>query len=418
MLSLPALLLLLLQQLLTVSVVAGAAVVSDTTFVSEADPAAAEAAVPPNHDNDNDEDDYRNHHTNGEFSDASVDPARGQRDDNGKVSTYGYETASSSSSSSSLLSRMAQEGTKSDGMTGRIVGGTPARPGAFPWLVALFNAKDPSFVLPVCAGSLITPSVVLTAAHCIASIQSAMVGRHDFSVMNEEGAEVFTDLKKAVHPLYRLATFDFDYALIKLDRPYPNPVLMNLRTTPELPIEMTIMGWGVTAQDGVQPTTVMEANVTRFDDVVCSSNYDPSVITDNMFCARQPGVDSCQGDSGGPIVIPGTNVQVGIVSWGNGCADPIFPGVYARIDSGFDWIEQTVCEDLSPGDCQDGQLPMIDEQGQPRDVDCQDLSGEFLGLGKRLKRRSCAWVGDYPERRCPWYGPDYCPATCNVDRCK
>ena len=68
----------------------------------------------------------------------------------------------------------------------------------------------------------------------------------------------------------------------------------------------------------------------------CTSNpyfYTDSQITDNMMCARDLDQDSCQGDSGGPLYDKNNNVLVGVVSFGNGCALPNFPGVYSRISS-------------------------------------------------------------------------------------
>ena len=65
-----------------------------------------------------------------------------------------------------------------------------------------------------------------------------------------------------------------------------------------------------------------------------------------MMCARDDNQDSCQGDSGGPLVVKegaNSDIQVGVVSWGVGCAHESFPGVYARISSAYDWIKQQVC---------------------------------------------------------------------------
>jgi len=59
-----------------------------------------------------------------------------------------------------------------------------------------------------------------------------------------------------------------------------------------------------------------------------------------MLCAASPGKDACQGDSGGPLYDAKKNVLIGIVSWGIGCANPNYPGVYARISEAIDWIER------------------------------------------------------------------------------
>ena len=72
-------------------------------------------------------------------------------------------------------------------------------------------------------------------------------------------------------------------------------------------------------------------------------NYGGGQITSNMLCASANNKDSCQGDSGGPLVKG--NVQVGVVSWGIDCADPNFPGVYARVSSQYNWIESEVCKE-------------------------------------------------------------------------
>ena len=84
------------------------------------------------------------------------------------------------------------------------------------------------------------------------------------------------------------------------------------------------------------------------------------VISDNMFCAGMKlGKDTCNGDSGGPIVTE-TGVQVGVTSWGDGCADAFSPGVYARISSAMDFIQAGICalssEEYRPTYCNESSV--------------------------------------------------------------
>ena len=79
---------------------------------------------------------------------------------------------------------------------------------------------------------------------------------------------------------------------------------------------------------------------------VCSSDYASSgyTITEGMICAGEAGKDSCQGDSGGPYVCndDGNAVIAGVVSWGIDCADPNYPGVYARVTTVLSWIQSNM----------------------------------------------------------------------------
>ena len=130
------------------------------------------------------------------------------------------------------------------------------------------------------------------------------------------------------------------------------------------PQTFTVSGWGSTFvsiksppnqhfvkqkyfQSGgfvVEKLHKVEVPFVSTDDCNQSYNGNGYSITDGMICAGEKGKDSCQGDSGGPMVanVNGTSVLVGVVSWGIGCAQEGYPGVYARVANYIDWIEETM----------------------------------------------------------------------------
>jgi len=302
----------------------------------------------------------------------------------------------------------------------RIVGGNDASRGEYPWLVALYKTVDPTGYFPICQGSLIAPQVVLTAAHCIDTVKSAEIGNHDYLNDSKNRIQRFTFSKKIKHPYHEYHNFDYDYGLLLLDRPHPNPTLVSIRASPEIPARLRIMGWGQTTYNGAQPSVLKEASIKRLPDSSCQELYDVAnlALTNRMFCAAATGIDACQGDSGGPIVREGTNIQVGIVSWGIECANPKFPGVYAKIYFAYRWINRVACSWTTT--CTRGQIDMVNESGEvlKRANSCQDMPNDFAGLGKKGKRRNCRWVSGRLYPRCQWYGDLYCPATCNIERCR
>ena len=91
----------------------------------------------------------------------------------------------------------------------------------------------------------------------------------------------------------------------------------------------------VCLQEGGQtPNTLYSVVVPIVDRATCEKAYQSlNEITARMICAGEAGKDSCQGDSGGPVVAgEGDNrAQVGIVSWGLGCAEAGYPGVYTNV---------------------------------------------------------------------------------------
>ncbi|GIG58389.1 trypsin [Longispora fulva] len=211
-----------------------------------------------------------------------------------------------------------------------IVGGAPARAGEFPWTVHLSVG---------CGGALYSPTVVLTAAHC--------VGRSG----SDSSIEVTTGLDR-FHPTQRVrsaqvkradgftdVTGGNDWALIRLARPLTGatlPVAADTATDSGL---FTVVGWGSTREGGAGTATLRKVQVPFVSDAVCGDAYRKAgygFVASDMICAGKMdtgGIDSCQGDSGGPMVRrddAGAWRQVGIVSWGEGCARAGFPGVYTQ----------------------------------------------------------------------------------------
>ena len=101
-----------------------------------------------------------------------------------------------------------------------------------------------------------------------------------------------------------------------------------------------ITGWGEDEGTANNPNQLQVVSVP----ITTQSNYGWNQIDDDMIMAgySSGGYDSCQGDSGGPMVVRDVNdtewLQVGVVSWGYGCAEAGYPGVYARVSYFIDWI--------------------------------------------------------------------------------
>ena len=108
-------------------------------------------------------------------------------------------------------------------------------------------------------------------------------------------------------------------------------------------VNALVTGWGRTKYKGDQSPILKKARVTTFQ---CKeSNYPVHKITENMICAKAAGRDACKGDSGGPLAVlgqDGSYSQIGVVSWGKGCARQGYPGVYTRLTALLPWLTQTI----------------------------------------------------------------------------
>ncbi len=265
-----------------------------------------------------------------------------------------------------------------------IVGGGPADPGEYPWMVALVNASTANpYNGLFCGGSLIDAEWVLTAAHCVFDFFGFMISPDDLEVVlginnlsdgptSGSSGQRIGVAQIIPHPAYDDASRDADVALLHLATPAslaPSTVGTIGLVGPSdgalvAPGTVsTVTGWGLTSQGAeVGSNALLEVDVPIVSNATCNApaSYNGEV-TLNMLCAglAAGGKDSCYGDSGSPLIVSDRNggwLQAGVVSWGYGCAQPQLYGVYARVSQFKNWIEGRI-PDLGPST--DVYLPIV-----------------------------------------------------------
>jgi Ca2+-binding RTX toxin-like protein len=257
----------------------------------------------------------------------------------------------------------AQPQARSGDLQPRIVGGNTTTIGEWPWQAAVTlnpafysgNGFDRQF----CGGSLVAPTIIVTAAHCVhksgsnfypVSDHASITGRTTLS-NSSQGQEIawsnyYIFVDGSGKPLFNPQTFDWDVVFATLSSPSPssNSTPIQIAGANEAAFwapgnENTwATGWGTTSSGGSRSDTLREVNIDRIADSSCGAqtSYGGSFHSETMVCAGEMagGQDTCQGDSGGPLVTPiggGDFRLIGDTSWGNGCGLLNSPGVYGRV---------------------------------------------------------------------------------------
>ena len=277
-----------------------------------------------------------------------------------------------------------------------IVGGDDANIEDYPYQAALLYNSG-GWVYAFCGASIINEYWILTAAHCVEDESAIDIEvRVGSDNTYAQGGSTYDADEIIMHSDYNSNTYNNDIALIKLNNPinfnnFTQPVVLVCDVELDLGVQdpgetAWVTGWGNT--EGTTNSSQLQVVAVP---ITTESNYGVGQINADMIMAgyQDGGYDSCQGDSGGPMVVLAdddeTYLQCGIVSWGNGCADVGYPGVYTRVSYFTDWI----CDNTDGDVCaNESNFCTVVIAG------CMDITAENYNADATLDDGSCEYVCD------------------------
>ncbi|KAH8271876.1 hypothetical protein KR044_008672 [Drosophila immigrans] len=220
------------------------------------------------------------------------------------------------------------------GGDGRIIGGVDTSIKTIPWQASLQR-----YGAHFCGGAIYSSNIIVTAAHCIYDKDPSSISVRVGTDAHNLGGETVGVLAKAVHANYSDVTVVNDVALLLLSSSLElgdniRPIRL-AKSEPRAGDSVLVSGWGRTETE-YTPSNLKSVTVSVVERKKCAEVYDDVSIMNATICAASAGKDACQGDSGGPLVHRGK--LVGIVSWGEGCAQPNYPGVYSNVAVLRKWI--------------------------------------------------------------------------------
>jgi len=328
----------------------------------------------------------------------------------------------------------------------RIVGGEAAAD-PIPWQVSVRQGN-----WHFCGGTILDETTVMCAAHCFDKGQSMSgnfirAGVKDKDDTSGQTIEIANGVWNEEMP-YEGNNNDFILLKLSSTLEFNDNVGPACLPDPDHAPDATgqtcfVSGWGTLSSGGSLPDALQWVAVPTVTNDQCNQAY--GGITDSMICAGFPegGKDSCQGDSGGPFICrdDGKAVLTGVVSFGQGCALPDYPGVYARVTAVLDWVKANMGGD-APAPPPPGPTTAGPTQGPAEcpssyvgdnycDDECNNEDNGFDGgdcCGDDVNEQYCSTCDclEMPETTEPstgecaipeWFGDSYCDDENNNADC-